>query len=226
MPRSKKYQELVKQIDKNKKYPVDEAISLAKETSKVKFDATLELHVRLGIDTKKGEQAVRGSAILPHGSGKTKKVAVFSQDEKTAEAAGADLVGNETLIKEIKSSGKIGFDIAIATPDMMKNLSGIAKILGPRGLMPSPKAGTVVADKDMAKTVEEIKKGKVTFKNDDSGNLHQAIGKISWEDSKLKENFEKFIEAVEKSKPAGLKGEFVKGIHLTSSMGPAIKVAT
>ena len=189
MPRSKKYQELVKQIDKNKKYPVDEAISLAKETSKVKFDATLELHVRLGIDTKKGEQAVRGSAILPHGSGKTKKVAVFSQDEKTAEAAGADLVGNETLIKEIKSSGKIGFDIAIATPDMMKNLSGIAKILGPRGLMPSPKAGTVVADKDMAKTVEEIKKGKVTFKNDDSGNLHQAIGKISWEDSKLKENF-------------------------------------
>ncbi|MFH1890184.1 MAG: 50S ribosomal protein L1 [Candidatus Kuenenbacteria bacterium] len=224
MKRSKRYKSLAAKIDKNKTYTIDEAVKLVKETSQVKFDATVEAHIKLGIDTKKGEQSVRGSVILPYGSGKTKRVVVFSKDEKIAKNAGADIIGNEDLIKEIKASGKIDFDIAIAAPEMMKNLSGIAKILGPRGLMPSPKAGTVVADKEIAKAVEEVKKGKVSFKNDDGGNLHQAIGKASWENNKLKENFEKLIEAVEKSKPAGMKGEFVKGIHLTSSMGPAVKI--
>lgn len=212
-------------IDKAKSYSIDEAIKLVKETSQTKFDASFEVHIHLGIDTKKGEQAVRGSVALPHGTGKSKRIAVFSENEKAAKEAGADVVGNVNLIKDIKSSGKVDFDLAIATPTMMKKLAGAAKILGPKGLMPSPKAGTVVDDKAMPKAIEEIKKGKVNFKNDDTGNIHQMIGKISWDDKKLSENCGAFVEAVKKAKPAAAKGIFIKGVFLTSTMGPAVRVS-
>ena len=221
---SKKYKELASKIDKTKSYSIDEAIKLVKETSQTKFDASLEVHLRLGIDTKKGEQAVRGSVALPHGTGKSKRIAVFSDDGQAAKEAGADIVGSENLIKEIKASGKVDFDVALATPKMMKNLVGVAKILGPKGLMPSPKAGTIVDDQAIPKAIEEIKKGKVNFKNDDTGNIHQMIGKISWDDKKLSENCGAFVEAVKKAKPAAAKGIFIKGVFLTSTMGPAVRV--
>ncbi|OGG87196.1 50S ribosomal protein L1 [Candidatus Kuenenbacteria bacterium RIFCSPHIGHO2_02_FULL_39_13] len=222
---SKKYKEMAAKIDKAKSYSIDEAIKLVKETSQTKFDASFEVHIHLGIDTKKGEQAVRGSVALPHGTGKSKRIAVFSENEKAAKEAGADVVGNVNLIKDIKSSGKVDFDLAIATPTMMKKLAGAAKILGPKGLMPSPKAGTVVDDKAMPKAIEEIKKGKVNFKNDDTGNIHQMIGKISWDDKKLSENCGAFVEAVKKAKPAAAKGIFIKGVFLTRTMGPAVRVS-
>ena len=223
--RSKRYKMLASKIDKTKKYAIDEAIKLVKETSQTKFDSSVEVHLRLEIDSKKGEQAVRGNVTLPHGTGKTKRVAVFSENEKGAKASGADVVGSEELIKKIKTSGKIDFDLALATPGMMKNLVGAAKVLGPKGLMPSPKAGTVVEDDKMAKAVDEIKKGKVNFRNDETGNIHQLIGKVSWEDEKLSDNFEVFIEAVDKVKPSAVKGVFIKSIYLTSTMGPGIKAS-
>ncbi len=163
---------------------IDEAIKKVKESAKAKFDESVEVHVCLGIDAKKGEQVVRGNITLPHGAGKTKKVQVFTED-----------VVSQELIKKIKASGKVDFDIALATPGAMKNLAGAAKVLGPKGLMPSPKAGTVVQAKAIDKTVEEIKKGKINFKNDDTGNIHQLIGKVSWDEKKLKENYEKFIDS-------------------------------
>lgn len=220
--RSKKYKEAAAKIDREMSYSIDEALKLVKETSQTKFDGSLEVHMRLGIDPKKGEQMVRGNIVLPNGTGKTKRIAVFAEDEK--DAKGADVVGSEDVIKKIKSSGKVDFDIALATPSMMKNLAGAAKILGPKGLMPSPKAGTVVDAKEMPNAIDEIKKGKVNFRNDDTGNIHQMLGKISWDDKKLTENYGKFVEAVTKSKPATLKGSFIKGIYLTSSMGPSVKV--
>ncbi len=221
---SKKYKNALLKIDKQKQYSLAEAIDLVKQTAKTKFDGSVEVHLNLGIDTKKGEQSVRGSVILPHGTGKIKKVAVFATDEKQAKEAGADVIGSEELIKNIVSTGKIDFDVAIATPEMMKKLAGAAKVLGPRGLMPSPKAGTLVDGDKLKQTVEEIKKGKVAFKNDESGNLHQIIGKISWESQKIKENFNVFLDAVKQAEPAGLKGYFIKSLHLTSTMGPAVKV--
>ncbi len=220
--RSKKYKEAVAKIDKTKFYSIDEAIKLVKETSITKFDASVEVHMHLGIDPKKGEQAVRSNVILPHGTGKTKKVAVFCENEKAAK--GADVVGTEEVIKKIISSGKIDFDVAIATPEMMKKLAGAAKVLGPRGLMPSPKAGTVVEEKNLTQAIDEIKKGKVNFKNDDTANVHQVLGKVSWDDKKIKENYEVFVDAVTKAKPVVVKGVYIKSINLTSSMGPGVKV--
>ena len=178
--RSRKYKELASKIDKTKVYPIDEAIKLVKETNKIKFDGSFEVHIHLGIDPKKGEQMVRGNVVLPHGTGKIKRIAIFAENEKAAKALGVDIIGNEELIKKIKSSGKVEFDIALATPSMMKNLAGAAKVLGPKGLMPSPKAGTVVDIKEMPKAIEEIKKGRVNFRNDDTGNIHQLLGKVSW----------------------------------------------
>ncbi len=222
MPRSKRYKELASKVDKKKEYSLDEAIKLVKETSQTKFDSSVEVHIRLGIDPKKGEQMVRSSAILPHGTGKTKKVAVFCENEKAAQ--GADIVGDEEMIKKIISSGKVDFDVAIAVPSMMKKLAAAAKVLGPKGLMPSPKAGTVVAEDKLAQVIEEIKRGKVNFRNDDTGNVHQIIGKASWEEAKLKENFEAFIEAVAKARPAATKGSYIKSVYLASTMGPSVKV--
>lgn len=222
---SKRYAELAAKVDKNKIYPLAEAMQIIKETAKTKFDSSVEVHARLGIDTQKGEQAVRGMAALPYGTGKTKRVAVFMRNEKIAKDAGAEIVGADDLIKEIKTMEKINFDIALATPDMMKDLAPIAKVLGPKGLMPAPKSGTVVAEAEMAKAVEEIKKGKVNFRNDDSGNIHQIIGKASWEENKLQENFKVFMEALQKARPAAVKGSFILSVYLTSTMGPAVRVA-
>jgi large subunit ribosomal protein L1 len=216
---------LAAKVDKTKVYPVDEAIALVKETSGVKFDASIEVHAHLGIDTKKGEQQIRATVILPHGTGKSKKVAAFvSQDkEKEAKDAGADFVYGEEDIKKIKDTSKIEFDVAVTTPDMMPKLAAIAKVLGPRGLMPNPKTETV--GPNVKKMVEELKKGKITFKNDDNGNVHQIIGKVSYAGNQLKENYLAFIGAVNKAKPPTQKGIFMKNLVITASMGPAIKIA-
>ncbi len=222
--KGKKYLEAAKLVDKNRLYSLEEAIELVKKTSWVKFDASVEAHFRLGIDPRKGDQQVRGTVILPHFVGKQKRVAAFvpASLEKEAQEAGADIVGGEDLIKKIKQTKKIDFDIALAVPEMMRFLAPIAKILGPKGLMPSPKNETVTTD--LAKAIKEIKKGKVSFKNDKTANVHQVIGKVSWDDEKIKENFLAFAEALRKAKPQSSKGNYFKGVVLTSTMGPGIKV--
>ncbi len=221
---SKRMEALEAKIDKDKAYSLDEAITLVKETSTVKFDASVEVHVRLGIDPKKSDQQIRTTVALPHGTGKTQKIAAFvgPNDEKAAKEAGADFVYGEEEIKTIKTTGKVEFDIAIATPEMMPKIAIAAKVLGPKGLMPNPKTETV--GKDVKKMIDDLKKGKASFKNDDSGNIHQVIGKVSFEDSKLKENFEIFIETVKKAKASSVKGTFIKSIFLASSMGPSVKI--
>lgn len=224
MKRSKRYQELAKKIDENKSYPIAEAVKLVKETGTAKFDGAVEIHINLGIDPKKSEQQVRGAITLPHGTGKTKKIAaiVTADKEKEAKEAGADIVGGEELIEDIKKSGKTDFEIVLASPDMMPKLAVVAKILGPRGLMPSPKNETITTN--IKKTIEELKKGKINFKNDDTGNIHQVIGKVSFEEKQLLENYKSLLEAVKKAKPSKSKGTYIKNITVTSSMSPGIKV--
>jgi len=212
-------------VDKSKTYSLAEALELAKKTSTVKFDASVEVHIRLGIDPRKGDQQIRGAVSLPHGSGKTVKVAAFvsPDNEAAVQAAGADIVGGEDLIAEIRRTEKTDFQVAVAEPAMMKNLAVIAKVLGTRGLMPSPKNETVTTDP--AKAVAELKKGKVSFKNDDTANIHVAIGKVSFSVEDLAENFQALLEVIKKSKPATAKGTYIKGITICSTMGPGIKVA-
>ena len=211
--------------DKTKAYPIAEAMELAKKLSKTKFDASIEVHFRLGIDIKKGEQQVRIAVNLPHGTGKTVKVAAFVSPakEKEAREAGADYVGSEELIAQIKKTEKTDFKVAVAEPVLMKNLGQIAKILGTRGLMPSPKNDTVTPDP--AKAIRELKKGKVNLKNDDTGNVHVAIGKISFDSQKLIENFQVLLEAVRKAKPSSSKGVYLKNVTICSTMGPGIRIA-
>ncbi len=211
-------------FDKSKAYSIAEAIEIAKKLKKEKFDSSLEVHFRLGIDTKKGEQQIRGAVALPHGTGKTIKVAAFVTPEKEKEVkmAGADLVGGDDLIAKIKKTEKTDFEVAVAEPAMMKNLAQIAKILGTRGLMPSPKNETVTPNP--AKAVAELKKGKVSFKNDDTGNVHVAIGKISFETNKLLENYNTLLEAIKKAKPSSSKGVYLKNISISTTMGPGVKV--
>lgn len=213
------------EFDKTKAYPVAEAIELAKKLSRTKFDASIEVHFRLGIDIKKGEQQVRVAVPLPHGTGKTIKIAAFvtQAKEKEAREAGADLVGGEELIAQIKKTEKTDFQVAVAEPALMKNLGQIAKILGTRGLMPSPKNETVSTDP--AKAVRELKKGKISLKNDDTGNVHVAIGKVSFTTQDLSQNFQVLLEAIRKAKPASSKGIYLKNITICSTMGPGIKVA-
>jgi len=222
--RSKRYQVLAKEIDKNKVYSLEETLALVRKTSNIKFDASVEIHIRLGIDPKKGEQQVRSTVVLPHGIGKSKTICVFAEGDKAKEAekAGADLVGGEELIEKIKKTGKCDFELALATPDMMPKLAIIAKTLGPKGLMPSPKNETITPN--IGKAVEEMKKGKIAFKNDDTANIHQVIGKVSFDDVQLTENFKTFMEALEKSKPETSKGTFIKSVSMTTTMGPGIKV--
>ncbi len=221
----KRLKEAKAKIESDKVYEISEAIKLAKETSKVKFDASLEVHARLGIDPKKGDQIIRGAVVLPHGTGKAIKIAAFVADDKAkdAKAAGADVIGNEDLIAQIKKTSKTDFDIAVATPDMMPKLAAIAKILGQKGLMPNPKAGTI--GPDITKIIEELKKGKVAYKNDAQANVHVLIGKLSFDDAKLQENFTTFLDSLKKSKPQSLKSTFIKNMSISSSMGPGIKVS-
>ena len=211
-------------FDKNKSYSIAEAIEICKNNNKAKFDASVEVHFKLGIDTKKGDQQVRSAVSLPNGTGKTVRVAAFvsTDKEKAAKEAGADLVGGDDLIEEIKKTEKTNFDIAVAETAMMKNLAKIAKILGTRGLMPSPKNDTVV--NDPVKAVKELKLGKISFKSDDTGNVHAIIGKISFENKALEENFNTLVEAIKKAKPTSSKGIYIKNISLNSTMGKGIKL--
>lgn len=211
-------------VDRNKIYTVEEAIELAKKTANTKFNGSIEVHVRLGIDPKKTDQSVRGGTTLPNGTGKSKRVAAFVTEgkEKEAKEAGAAIVGGEDLIKRIKETEKTDFEVAVAEPAIMKNMAPIAKILGQRGLMPNPKTGTVT--NDIAGVIKEIAGGKVDFKNDDSGNIHQIIGKANFDSAKLVENLKTFMEAVQASKPSTMKKQFVMNITVNSSMGPGIKV--
>jgi large subunit ribosomal protein L1 len=220
----KRIAEAVKLIEQGKAYPIEEAVKLARETSKVKFDASIEAHFNLNIDAKKTEQKVRTQANLPHGTGKTLKVAAFvtAAKEKEAKEAGADIVGGEELIKQIKQTEKTDFDIAVAEPAMMKNLGVIAKTLGQRKLMPTPKTGTV--GPDVGKIIKELKAGKIDIKTDDSGNIHQILGKVSFEDSHLVENFNTLKQAIMSARPSGIKSDFVRSITISSSMGPGIRV--
>lgn len=221
---SKRFLATKELVDPKKSYPVAEAMDLAKKTSTVKFDASVEVHVRLGINPKKTEQQIRSSAALPNGTGKSVKVAVVSTNGdqiKAAKASGADLVGDQELIAEIKD-GKVNFDVLVATPEAMKLLAPVAKVLGPKGLMPNPKDGTVT--NNIAEAVINLKKGKVTFKNDDSGNIHVMIGRTSFEAPQLVENYQAFMEALTKAKPAAAKGTFIKNVSITTAMGPGIKV--
>lgn len=224
-PANKKAKPKTFEYDKTKSYMVMEAIELVKKFSSTKFDASIEAHFRLGIDVKKGDQQIRAAVSLPNGTGKTVKVAAFVSTDKEAEvkAAGADIVGGEELIEEIKKTEKTDFQVAIATPDMMRYLAPIAKILGTRGLMPSPKNDTVTLDP--AKAVAEIKKGKISFKNDDGGIVHMSIGKTSFEAAKISENLTAVVALLKKIKPAKAKGVYIKSVTICSTMGPGIKVS-
>lgn len=224
MFRGKKYQESAKLIDVLKFYDVNEAMDLAQKTAKAKFDESVEVHVRLGVDPRHAEQQVRGVVVLPHGTGKTLKVLVFAKGDKAkeAEAAGADFVGAEELVAKIQGENWFDYDVIVATPDMMGVVGRLGKVLGPKGLMPNPKSGTVTFDLERA--IKEIKAGKVEYRVDKTAIIHVAIGKVSFETEKLVENFKTLMEAVIKAKPSAAKGTYLKSVVVTSTMGPAIKV--
>jgi len=219
--RSKRYTNLATKITPGKNYTLAEAITLVKEAP-LKFDATVELHIKLGIDPKKSDQSVRGSVQLPHGTGKTKRVIAFvdTNHEADAKEAGADIIGTKEVVDKIKQTGKIDFDVAVATPDMMKQLAPIARVLGQKGLMPNPKTETV--GPDVKKMIMAVKAGKVNFKNDASCNVHLAVGKVSFTADQLSENISASIEAIRKAKPATAKGTYMKSISLAQTMGPGI----
>ncbi|MFN3567609.1 MAG: 50S ribosomal protein L1 [Caldimicrobium sp.] len=225
MPRrGKKYREALAKVDRTRKYTFEEAVRLSLETSYAKFDETVEVAVVLGVDPRHADQMVRGSVVLPHGTGKVARVLVFAKGEKAKEAleAGADYVGDEDLIKKIQEENWLDFDKVIATPDMMGQVSKLGKILGPRGLMPSTKTGTVTFD--VAKAVKDIKAGKVDFKVDRAGVVHAPVGKVSFGEKKILENLAAFFEALLKAKPSAAKGQYIRSIALSTTMGPGIKV--
>ncbi len=221
---SKRFGDLKGKIDPISPYPIEDAIKLAKETSTTKFDASIDIVIRTGIDPKKSDQQIRTTASLPHGTGKKLIIAVIVPEDKQKEAkdAGAKIVGGEELIEKIAKTGKINFDILLTIPEMMRSLSKIAKILGPKGIMPNPKTETLTTN--IKKSVEELAKGKIRYKTDDTGNIHTAIGKASFDDKKLLENYNTFLDSVNEQKPTAIKGSFIKNISISSSMGPGIKV--
>jgi len=221
----KKYQEAAKLLDRRGVYSPQEAIELAKKMAYVKFDETVELHLRMGVDPRNASQQVRGVALLPHGLGKEVRILVFAQGEaeRVAKEAGADFVGGDDLVKKIEG-GWLDFDAAMATPDMMSKVGKLGKILGRRGLMPNPKSGTVVAAEDLPRVIGDARKGRVEFKLDRTAIIHVPLGKISFEDDKLLDNLTAIIEAVVKAKPSGAKGQYVKSATLTTSMGPGIRL--
>ncbi|WP_338471321.1 50S ribosomal protein L1 [Niallia sp. XMNu-256] len=221
--KGKKYVEAAKLIERTKHYPINEAVELVKKTSFTKFDASVEVAFRLGVDPKKADQQIRGAVVLPNGTGKTQRVLVFAKGEKAkeAEAAGADYVGDAEFINKI-NQGWFEFDVIVATPDMMGEVGKLGRVLGPKGLMPNPKTGTVTFD--VAKAVNEIKAGKVEYRVDKAGNVHVPIGKVSFEDEKLIENFQTIFDTMVKVKPAAAKGTYMKNVAITSTMGPSVKV--
>ncbi|MCZ8523784.1 MULTISPECIES: 50S ribosomal protein L1 [Paenibacillus] len=219
----KKYLEVAKQIDAEAFYEPAQAIELVKQTARAKFDETVEVAVRLGVDPRKQDQAVRGVVVLPHGTGKTKRVLVFAKGEKAkeAEAAGADFVGDQDMINKIQQ-GWFDFDVCVATPDMMSEVGKLGRILGGKGLMPNPKAGTVTFD--VTKAVQEIKAGKIEYRLDKAGQIHAPIGKVSFDAEKLAENFKALIDALNRAKPAAAKGVYLKNVAVSSTMGPSARV--
>lgn len=224
MKKGKKYTEVSKLVEKNKLYTKEEAIKLVKETSITKFDSSIELALRLNLDTKKADQQLRGAFVLPNGTGKTKKVLVIAKGDqaKAAETAGADYVGDIDMLEKIEKENWFDFDTMIATPDIMPALGKLGKILGPKGLMPNPKTGTVTMD--VKKAVEEVKKGRIEYRTDSFGNVHTIIGKVSFDETKLLENLNAFVSLIIKTKPAVVKGAYIKGITISSTMGPGIKI--
>ena len=223
MKKSKRYRDVAGQVDKGKQYSIDEAVSLARKLATARFNETLELSVKLGVDPRQSDQQVRGTVALPHGTGKTVKVLVFARGatEDEAHTAGADFVGFDDLVEKIKG-GWTEFDVAITTPDLMREVARLGKILGPRGLMPSPKAGTVT--KDVAKTVKDVKAGKIEFRCDKQANIHVPFGRASFDEAKLVENGLAIVEALLKAKPAGAKGQYIKKCCISSTMGPGMEL--
>ena len=222
--KSKKYTQAVAKIDRTKLYDSKEALDLVAEIATAKFDETVEAHIKLGVDGRHADQQVRGAIVLPHGTGKTKKVLVFAKGEKAAEAqaAGADFVGAEDLVQKIQKENWFDFDVVVATPDMMGVVGRLGRVLGPKGLMPNPKSGTVTFD--VTKAVEEIKAGKVEYRLDKSNIIHVAIGKVSFGGEKLAENFNVLMNAIIKAKPSAAKGQYLRSISVTSTMGPGVKI--
>ena len=224
MKKGKKYVEASKKVDKNTLYSKEEAIKLVKETATTKFDSTVEVAIKLNLDTKKADQQLRGSFVLPNGTGKTKKVLVIAKGEaaNAAKNAGADYVGDTDMIEKIQNENWFDFDVIVATPDMMAQLGRIGRVLGPKGLMPNPKTGTVTMN--TAKAVEDIKKGMVQYKTDSYGNIHSIIGKVSFDETKLLENINYIYKTIVKSKPQAVKGTFVENVSISTTMGPGIKI--
>ena len=225
MKHGKKYVEAAKLVDRATFYEPADAISLVKKAAQAKFDETVEVHIRTGCDGRHAEQQIRGAVVLPHGTGKTVKVLVFAKGDKVneAEAAGADYVGGEELIPKIQNDGWLDFDVVVATPDMMGVVGRLGKVLGPKGLMPNPKAGTVTMD--VTKAVNDIKAGKIEYRLDKTNIVHVPVGKVSFSEEALQDNYNALLEAIMKAKPSALKGQYLKSITLTSTMGPGVKVS-
>ena len=226
MKHGKKYVEAAKLVDRATSYEPAEAIALVKKTATAKFDETVEVHIRTGCDGRHAEQQIRGAVVLPNGTGKTVRVLVFAKGDKVAEAesAGADHVGGDELIPKIQNEGWLDFDVVVATPDMMGVVGRLGKVLGPKGLMPNPKAGTVTMD--VAKSIADIKAGKIEYRLDKTNIIHCPVGKASFSEEKLTENFNALMEAIVKAKPAALKGQYLRSISLSTTMGPGVKVST
>ena len=220
----KKYAEALKQIDKNRSYSAEEAVALAKNTNIAKFDASVEVSFNLNVDPRHADQQIRGAVVLPHGTGKTVRILVFAKGAKADEAlaAGADYVGAEELIPKIQNEGWFEFDVVVATPDMMGVVGRLGRVLGPKGLMPNPKAGTVTMD--VTKAVNDIKAGKIEYRLDKTNIIHVPLGKASFTEEQLADNFQTLIDAINKAKPAALKGQYLKSVTLTSTMGPGVKI--
>ncbi len=225
MKHGKKYTEAAKLVDRSVAYEPNDAIALVKKTATAKFDETIEVHIRTGCDGRHAEQQIRGAVVLPNGTGKTVKVLVFAKGDKIneAEAAGADYVGGEELIPKIQNDGWLDFDVVVATPDMMGVVGRLGKVLGPKGLMPNPKAGTVTMD--VTKAVNDIKAGKIEYRLDKTNIVHVPVGKASFTEEALQENFNALMDAIVKAKPSALKGQYLRSITLTSTMGPGVKVS-
>ena len=226
MKKGKRYVESAKLVDRATLYDVDEAVSILKKTANAKFDETIEAHIRLGVDGRHADQQVRGAVVLPHGTGKTVRVLVFAKGDKVAEAeaAGADFVGGDELVPRIQKEGWLDFDVVVATPDMMGIVGRLGRILGPKGLMPNPKAGTVTMD--VTKAINDIKAGKIEYRLDKSNIIHVPIGKASFTEEQLADNFQTLIDAIVKAKPAAAKGQYFRNVTITSTMGPGVKIDT